>query len=272
MAGKIDLEDNKWCEQVFEGRNKEYGAYELRKNYSKNMRNGNILAILFFSLAIAAPLISSIISSSGQEEDRMKVVQTNELMAPPPVDKTQPPPPPPPTEPPPPPVRSTIKFTPPVIKKDEEIREEEPPPVQEEIKVEVSAVTIEGEEEAPIIIEEPTLGAGNEIVEDVNQIFFSVEESPEYPGGMAQIGKFISRNLKYPPIARDNGVKGRVVVSFVVEPSGEITDVKVIRGIGSGCDEEAIRVVRMMPKWKPGKQNGKAVRVQYNLPITFTLQ
>ncbi|MNY27809.1 transport protein TonB [compost metagenome] len=88
---------------------------------------------------------------------------------------------------------------------------------------------------------------------------------------MDQIGKFIGKTLRYPPMARENGVQGRVTVSFVVEKDGSITDVQVLRGIGSGCDEEAVRVVKAMPKWKAGKQNGKAVRVHFNLPIMFRL-
>ncbi|MCO4291265.1 TonB family protein [Solitalea sp. MAHUQ-68] len=273
MAGKIDLEDSRWCEYVFEGRNKAYGAYDLRKQYSKNMKKGTILAIIFFSLGVAAPVIARIISGVIPEDNDIKVVQANELMAPPPVDKTQPPPPPPPSEPPPPPVRSTIKFTPPVIKKDEEVRDEEPPPVQDEIKAEVSTQTVKGNDDAPATVEEPVIGTGtgNEVVEDTQEIFYHVEENPEYPGGMEQIGRFISKTLRYPPMARENGVQGRVTVTFVVEKDGSITDVQVLRGIGSGCDEEAARVVKAMPKWKPGKQNGKPVRVHFSLPIMFRL-
>ncbi|UKJ07724.1 energy transducer TonB [Solitalea lacus] len=273
MAGKIDLEDSRWCEQVFEGRNKAYGAYDLRKQYSKNMKKGTVLAIIFFSLGIAAPVIARIISGVIPEDNEIKVVQSNELMAPPPVDKTQPPPPPPPSEPPPPPVRTTIKFTPPVIKKDEEVRDEEPPPVQDEIKAEVSTQTVKGTDEGPAPVEEPVIGTGtgNEVVEDTQEIFLHVEENPEFPGGLEQIGKFIGKNLRYPAMARENNVQGRVMVTFVVEKDGSITDVKVLRGIGSGCDEEAARVVKAMPKWKPGKQNGRPVRVQFSLPIVFRL-
>lgn len=271
MAGKIDLEDSRWCEHVFEGRNKAYGAYDLRKSYSKNMKKGTVLAIVFFSLCVAAPVIAKLISGVMPEDNDIKVVQANELMAPPPVDKTQPPPPPPPSEPPPPPVRSTIKFTPPVVVEDKKVVDE-PPPVQEEIKAEVSTQTVKGTDDAPPKIEEPVVGTGGgEAVEDTQEIFYHVEESPEYPGGMDQIGKFIGKTLRYPPMARENGVQGRVTVSFVVEKDGSISDVQVLRGIGSGCDEEAVRVVKAMPKWKPGKQNGKAVRVHFNLPIMFRL-
>ncbi|SMO54895.1 energy transducer TonB [Solitalea koreensis] len=271
MAGKIDLEDSVWCEQVFEGKNKSYGAYDLRKRYSSTLRKSTILAVIFFSLAIAAPLIAKIISGMEPEDNDIKVVQANELMAPPPLDKAQPPPPPPPSEPPPPPVRTTIKFTPPVVKKDEEVHDE-PPPVQEEIKAQVGTETVKGKDTGPPPVEEPTIsGNGNAVVEESNEVFYHVEENPEYPGGIDQIGKFIGKTLRYPPMARETGVQGRVTVTFVVEKDGSITDVTVLRGIGSGCDEEAVRVIKAMPKWKPGKQNGKPVRVHFSLPIMFRL-
>ena len=99
-----------------------------------------------------------------------------------------------------------------------------------------------------------------------------METQPSFPGGEAKLYGYLGNNMKYPPIARDNNIQGRVYVSFVVERNGSITDVKVLRGIGGGCDEEAIRVVKSMPKWSPGKQRGKSVRVRFNLPIVFKLQ
>jgi periplasmic protein TonB len=104
------------------------------------------------------------------------------------------------------------------------------------------------------------------------QIFMVVESMPAYPGGEAELYKFLAENIKYPQMAKESGIQGRVFVTFVVERDGSVTDVRVLRGIGGGCDEEAIRVVQNMPKWTPGKQRGKSVRVQYNLPVKFTLQ
>jgi protein TonB len=104
------------------------------------------------------------------------------------------------------------------------------------------------------------------------QIFMVVESMPEYPGGEASLYTFLAENIKYPQMAKESGIQGRVFVTFVVERDGRVTDVRVLRGIGGGCDEEAIRVVQSMPKWTPGKQRGKSVRVQYNLPVKFTLQ
>jgi protein TonB len=104
------------------------------------------------------------------------------------------------------------------------------------------------------------------------EIFQIVEEMPAYPGGDAKLMEYVAKNIKYPQIARETGIQGRVFVGFVVEPDGSVSNVKVLRGIGGGCDEEAMRVVKSMPKWKPGKQRGKAVRVSYMLPVNFKLQ
>ena len=103
-------------------------------------------------------------------------------------------------------------------------------------------------------------------------LFITVEQQPEYPGGMAALGAFIQKNLKYPQQAIRSDMSGRVFVSFVVNTNGSLTDVQVLKGIGFGCDEEALRVIRQMPRWKPGMQSGRAVRVRYNLPVAFTLE
>ena len=120
------------------------------------------------------------------------------------------------------------------------------------------------EEYVPVEVEE----------EDVQEqeIFQIVEEMPAYPGGDQRLMEYVAKNIKYPQIARETGIQGRVFVGFVVEPDGSVSNVKVLRGIGGGCDEEAMRVVKSMPKWKPGKQRGKAVRVSYMLPVNFKLQ
>ena len=113
---------------------------------------------------------------------------------------------------------------------------------------------------------------GDEESAEEMQIFMVVESMPEYPGGESSLYKYLAENIKYPQMAKESGIQGRVFVTFVVERDGRVTDVRVLRGIGGGCDEEAIRVVQNMPKWTPGKQRGKSVRVQYNLPVKFTLQ
>lgn len=132
-----------------------------------------------------------------------------------------------------------------------------------EINADVQQTEVIEEYVAPEIEEE-------EVVEQ--EIFQIVEEMPEYPGGEKKLLEYVGKSVKYPQIARESGIQGRVFVNFVIEPDGSVSNVKVLRGIGGGCDEEAVRVIKSMAKWKPGKQRGKAVRVSYTLPVNFKLQ
>jgi protein TonB len=138
--------------------------------------------------------------------------------------------------------------------------------------VEVEDIDINAEVDQQEVIEEyvPVEVEEEEVQEQ--EIFQIVEEMPSYPGGEQKLMEFVAKNIKYPQIARETGIQGRVFVGFVVETDGSVSNVKVLRGIGGGCDEEAMRVVKSMPKWKPGKQRGKAVRVSYMLPVNFKLQ
>jgi protein TonB len=137
--------------------------------------------------------------------------------------------------------------------------------VEDELDIDVEADDqTEVEEYVPPVEDE-------EEVEEA-EIFTVVESMPTFPGGMGALMKYLAENIKYPPLAKESGIQGRVFINFVVEPDGRISNVKVLRGIGGGCDEEAVRVVKSMPKWSPGKQRGKPVRVSYNLPVKFTLQ
>ena len=131
------------------------------------------------------------------------------------------------------------------------------------INAEVEQNEVIEEYVAPEVVEE-------EVVEQ--EIFQIVEEMPAFPGGEAKLMEYVGKNIKYPQIARETGIQGRVFIGFVVEPDGSVSNVKLLRGIGGGCDEEAMRVVKSMPKWKPGKQRGKAVRVSYQIPVYFKLQ
>ena len=145
-----------------------------------------------------------------------------------------------------------------IVDNEEEIEDEI------EIDAEVSQDEVIEEYFAPAEIEE------EEIVEA--EIFKVVEVMPEFPGGAAKMMEYIQKNMKYPMMARESDIQGRVFVNFVVEPDGSISNVAVIRGIGGGCDEEAVRVVKSMPNWKPGKQRGSAVRCAFTVPIIFKLQ
>lgn len=142
--------------------------------------------------------------------------------------------------------------------------------VEDDVEVEDIDINVEVDQKVAIEVYVPPVRQEEEVVEQ--EIFTVVESMPEFPGGASKMMEFIARNIKYPPMARESGIQGRVFVNFVVEPDGSVSNVKVLRGIGGGCDEEAIRVVETMPKWTPGRQRGKAVRVSFNLPVRFTLQ
>ena len=142
--------------------------------------------------------------------------------------------------------------------------------VQDDVEVEDIEINAEVDQQEVIDDYVPVEVEEEEVVEQ--EIFQIVEEMPAFPGGEAKLMEYVAKNIKYPQIARETGIQGRVFVGFVVEPDGSVSNVKVLRGIGGGCDEEAMRVVKSMPKWKPGKQRGKAVRVSYMLPVNFKLQ
>ena len=138
-------------------------------------------------------------------------------------------------------------------------------------QVEESTIQASDDTQAAVEVKYTPVEVEEEEVEE-QQIFQVVEEMPEFPGGMAECMKFLSKNIKYPPISAENGIQGRVIVQFVVNQDGSIVDPVVVRGVDSHLDKEALRVIQMMPKWKPGKQRGKAVRVKYTVPVMFRLQ
>ncbi|GAB2795569.1 energy transducer TonB [Rhabdobacter roseus] len=262
-------------EIVFANRNKAYGAYSLRQEYRGVVNRATIFGASIFILAMFAP---TLIDKFLQSDDDQAVMVEVDLMnlPPPPIDPAEPPPPPPP------PIEqpkvNTVKFLPPEVKKDEEVPEETPPPTVEELKEAVAAeVTVKGDPNAEeLIIAPEAVSPGRGTVVEAapapEQIFTVVEQQPEYPGGAAEMYKYLSKHIKYPPAASRANISGKVFLTFVVNTDGSIQDVSVLKGLGFGCDEEAMRVVKTMPKWKPGKQSGRSVRVKFNLPISFTLE
>ena len=252
----------RWEDIVFERRNKEYGAYVLRTVYTKNVMKGVLITIAIVALIFYAPDIIALFKGEEVVEKAppRKLVYT-ELSAPPPIDKPKPPPPQVQL----PKLQKVIKFVPPKVVKEEVV--EEVPTIEEIKQNEVAAVEVEGPTE--VVFEEPV----EEVVveEEEDKIFTVVEQQPEFQGGYEAMMNFIKKNMRYPASARRMGVDGTVYVSFVVSKDGSISEVKTIRGISADCDKEAIRVVSMMPPWKPGKQNGKPVFVRFVLPIKFKL-
>jgi len=252
-------------ELVFEHKNKAYGAYVIRRDYNRTVAMALGIATLSFLLLVSIPAILDYMSSRKEADVKAVDITAVDLTPPPPIDKEEPPPPPPP----PPPVMETVKFTPPIVKDEEVI--DEPPPVQTEETPQISTKTEEGTGDDVIIIPDEGKGVVAPVKEE---IFTIVEQMPEFPGGTNELLKFIQKNISYPQMEKEAGISGTCYVTFVVDKEGNITDVKVLRGVngGPGCDKEAIRVVKLMPKWGVGKQNGRPVLVQFNLPIRFSIK
>ncbi len=250
-------------EIVFEHRNKAYGAYILRGLYPKNLTRAVILGILITLAGLAYPLVSSYYAQKRSKYIE-KAASAEFLDMDKPKEEAPPPPPPPP--PPPAELEQKVKFVAPVVT-TEEVVEDADIFNQDDL-----AKTTTNE---AVAIEEVKIETKVEVIEvpeEKKEVFTIVEEMPSFPGGDAERQKFLGSNIVYPQQATENGIQGTVYVSFVVDSKGNITDAKILRGIGGGCDEEALRVVKMMPKWHPGKQNGKQVRVLFNMPIYFKLQ
>lgn len=267
---------------IFRNRNKEYGAYFLRKHYTKYMTLANMLAIVLFVAAIFSPTIIKRLKANGSSDENLFATEVT-LSEPPPLDPTATPPPPPPPMVEQPILRkATIAFVAPKVKKDEEVAEETAPPDVEDLKkADISTVTREGSEDGMSegIIEEeaaPEPPLPKAIEEDKPQKeaapFKIVEQMPTYAEGEAAMFEFIYANIQYPPIAKDNWIQGTVYATFVVEKDGSISNVKIVRDIGGGCGEEAARVIKLMPNWLPGRQRGRPVRVQFTLPVKFMLK
>ena len=252
---------------VFEGRNQEYGAYEIRRKY-----NWTVTIVLASMIGVVAlgMTVKLIMGLKGEEIVKEPVLDMTTIdLTPPPTDKNEPPPPPPP---PPPPLMKTIEFVPPVIKDD--AVETDPPPPQDKIAdTQVDTKTQDGDGD---VVAPPSDDKGDGLVEPPKkeEPFLIVEEMPEFPGGQAEMMKYIQKNVQYPQMAKEAGISGKCFCSFVVAPSGDLTDVKVVKGVpGCGdCDKEAMRVIRSMPNWKPGKQTGRSVPVRVTIPINYTLK
>jgi protein TonB len=261
---KLDIIKNQWLDIVFEGRNKIYGAYELRKSNNKTTVRALIIGSIIFSLAVAAPLIVSLIPKS-EDAVLANEIKLTKIKLPPKKEEVKPNTPPPP---PPPPKVDQVKFVKPVVAKTEEITED-PPKIVELKDKKIGAETIKGDPDAVLTVDEPVgKGPVAEIVQEDNNVYNTagIEVKPDFPGGMEKFYKFVGNNYKTP---EEEGLKGKVYVTFVVEKDGSLTDIKVLRDIGYGTGAEAIRVLKKCPRWTPGEQNGKKVRVLYSLPITI---
>lgn len=280
---KIDLYDPKWVDMVFAGKNKEYGAYQLRKGTSG--RNIKALLILVIAAALVGGFLAWKVIEQKQAEEQQAYMEAMELaklqqqakkeekkkeQVKPKIEPKKEIPV----------ARETQKFTAPVIKKDELVKEENQVKQMDKLddKVAVGSEDKEGvkdrtveavRSEIAVAAPPPTQAPKPEVA---TKVFDVVEEMPSFPGGNAALMSYLNSNTKYPVVAQENGVQGRVIISFVVERDGSISDVKVARSVDPSLDREAQRVVKSMPRWTPGKQNGQTVRVKYTVPVVFRLQ
>ena len=272
MAKDFDLNSQRWLTLVFDGKNKQYGAYVQREESSdRHLKAMLIISGIALLLIFLPGLIKSVLPAqkdlSQTTEVNMTDLDLNKQV---------------PEEnqikqievPPPPELKQTVAFTPPVVKKDEDIKDDELMKTQAELtetKAEISVATVEGNPGGTVDIAD--LQEHKVVVEDKKpEIFSHVEVMPEFPGGQTALLKWLADNIQYPTIAQEQGIQGRVTLRFVVKPDGSVDDVQVVKGLDPSCDKEAQRVVRKMPKWIPGKQNGNPVYVYYSLPVVFRLQ
>lgn len=279
---KIDLTSNDWTDLVFANKNKEYGAYQLRRgtgsrNFWSIIIMGIAAAVLFGGFAliktiqanaskVSGEATTSMIDQTVEEEEEAEVKEEIKYEEPPEQVEQ---------------VASSEKFTEPVIKKDDQVREDNTLRQQEDLsqsETAIGALDVKGNNEDADVLhikeevkkEEPKVEEKPK--EEENKIFEFVEQQASFPGGPGAMNSWLAQNIRYPAAAQENNIQGRVTVQFVVELNGSISNVVVVRGVDPNLDKEAVRVVKSMPKWTPGMQNGRAVRSKFTLPVNFKLQ
>ena len=270
MAKDINLNAPDWCDIIFEDKNKAYGAYVMRQKSGHRHMVALGITMLILVFVIFLPSIISTVKKLTQRHEVMDqqtvlsdLANIEDQVKEENIERA--------TEaPPPPPLKTTIKFTAPEIT-DEPIDEGQELASQDDVnssRAQVSVASVQGTDDVngvdiadlddhKVIVAEP--------------ILVGVEQEPQFPGGLDELMRFIKRNLVYPQQATDMGIEGRVVLRFVVNKNGEVSDIELLRKLDPVCDKEALRVVKMMPKWIPGRQNGRAVPVYYTLPIVYKL-
>ena len=276
MTNDINLTSQEWLDIIFEGKNKDYGAYTLR---SDSPKRHSVAFIVVAAAAVLTILSASLINTYNQNKRKEKitdVVQMSDISmknaevpkeniekryeAPPPVE-----------------LKSTIKFTAPVIMDDNKVNENNQITSQDELvgaKVEISTTTVIGTDEQfgknIADLEKDKLVVGEKAPDE--EVHIVVEQPPSFPGGDAALMEYLNNNISYPAIAVDMNIQGKVTCSFVVGKDGSIQDVRVERSVDGSLDKEAVRVIKSMPRWIPGRQGGNAVKVKYYLPVSFRLQ
>jgi protein TonB len=283
MAKDVDLTSREWREIVFEGKNKEFGAYKIREaspaRHTKAVVSvlvavGIILVLLILSISgvfakpeedtVAVSTVQELVTMETEEEieeeieeETFQLPEHEEIVAPEEVANQQ-------------------QVTALLIVEDEQLEEDKQVKNQDEVldnEAAVGAVDItEGTNDLNKVMVKEEVIAEPKVEEEQPMSIAMVEQKPQFAGGEAAMYKWLSDNIVYPPAAAEEGVSGRVVVEFVVGKDGSISNVRVVRSRHTALDKEALRVVKAMPNWIPGRNNGQPVKVTYTLPVTFKLQ
>lgn len=285
MAKNVDLTSKEWRDLVFEGKNQEFGAYQLRKSSDK--RHNLAMLYVLIGLAVVAAILFSLnmyndyraeieAAEAKERAEKMSAAQLAQMeeveeveeeveeqrFEQPEIEVPQE-------------VLATVQVTQIAIVDAEEVKNEVMDmEAQQEDNTARGVVNQQGSDDADkfqavaeqVVVKEPEPEPVKE-----EEIFVAVEQQPEFPGGTAALMKWLASNVRYPQMALENGISGRVIVKFVVEKDGSVSGVTLVRGVDKDLDREAIRVVKSMPKWQPGKNNGQAVRCYFNLPVNFKL-
>ena len=285
MAKEVDLSSREWCDLVFEGKNKDFGAYVIRTESPKR-HNMAVLWTLIGAVAVAALAFGLVKANQYLEERRLANAQdqtevlidmSQEAEEPEPEQQRVEPEKPEvlPEE-----VLKSVKVTELQIVEDDKVKKEDEIKTQDELKETETAFgqkdNEKGTEDRNVnktLKDEVVVEKKEEKPKEVKEeVFRSVEQMPQFPGGEAALMKYLQSHINYPPMAAENNVQGRVVVQFVVDKTGKVGEVKVVRSVDKDLDKEAVRVCKSLPKFTPGRQNGQAVSVWYTLPVTFKLQ
>jgi protein TonB len=247
-------------EIVFEFRNKEYGAYKIRKKYNRTVLWAMLVGTIILGSVVITPYVMATVSERIHQREEKAVTAEMEQLDQPNQEIAPPPPPPPPAE-----AQVQVKYVAPVIVDSVKVDDKQALATIDDVKESTT-------DEAVVEVVEEVKEEVQEVKEE--EVFLVVEEMPSFGSGDAntEFRKYVGANMKYPEVAAENGIQGRVFVQFVIEADGRISNVRVLRGVDPSLDKEAIRVIESSPKWNPGKQRGKPVRVSYTFPITFVLQ
>lgn len=275
LTSQSSILSKKWLDLIFDGRNKLYGAYIIRKKAPSDLTRALFAGVMLFLFMVLIPIILHHLQKGRAIEDAydqtpvifenipiQRKVKEESMAMPQAAIKAK--------------SRiDQVKMTAPKVV-PYTMATDEPPTIKELAKANPGPTTITGDPTAPIAIDVVTDAVGEmaSVTEggDATAIFAVVEISPAFPGGMKAFFEYVARNYQYPIAAKEQGIKGKLILSFIVEKDGSLTDIQIVRNLGMGTGEEAVRLLQHAPKWKPGIQNGRPVRVRYQLPISLQIQ